>query len=267
MILTLFVSLFKGMISYMNKYIFILGMAIMASVCFIRVAAAAPDKLILLQDENFFLQDEIRKLHAELVDKDNAVKKVLLERETARYELGLMVKEKEALEDKVASLYKLIAARDEEFPRKVELASLPYRSQVEDAVDQLKAMTIALEEKNVQAADLMKEVRELKEKTEILTAEKRSLLQSVRKISAEHDLLKAQVDDKLSDAEAEAQDKIRDFQVRLAAEQTLVHEKIAQVRKPLEEKIAGMVQDMRMLEQQIVLLKDQAGSCAGAGKK
>ena len=68
MILTLFVVLFKGMILYMNKKILILGMAVAASVCFIRVSAAAPDKLTFLQDENFFLLDEVKILQAELID-------------------------------------------------------------------------------------------------------------------------------------------------------------------------------------------------------
>ena len=266
---------------YMNRNIFFLGMVVMASVCVMRVCAAEPDKAMLLQDENFFLQDEIKKLQAELIDKDNALKKVLLDRETSRYDLDQMTREKETLEDKIRSLRKTIAARDEQMPRDAELAALPYRSQMEDAVKQLKVMTMALEEKNAHVAGLIKETEGLQGKIDILTAEKMSLLQSVKKIAAEHDALKAQVDGQIADVKADAEKKVKDFQVRLTAEQTLVQEKIVQAKKPLEDRIAGMetscqtrekhvadqghlaealLQDkIRKLEQQIVLLRENAG--------
>ncbi len=281
MILTLFVIIFKGMILNMNNRFFILGMVFMASVCFMRVCAAAPDKVTLLQDENFFLQDEIKKLQAELIDKDNALKKLLLERETARYDLGLAVKEKEVLEEKVGFLHKTIVSREETLPRDVELAVAPCRSQVQDMVNQLKVMTMSLEEKNIHVTGLMQENEGFQQKISLLAAEKTSLLQSLKKIAAEYDALKADVDGQVADVKVEADEKVRDFQVRLGAEQTLVQEKIAQARKPLEDKMAGMeaacqaredrvtqqgilaqalLQDkVRKLEQQIVLLRENAG--------
>jgi hypothetical protein len=114
-------------------------------------------------------------------------------------------------------------------------------------------MTMAFEEKNMHVADLSKENAALQGKIDILSVEKKSLLQSVRKMAAEYDALKGQVDSKVADAEARAQDKVRDFQVRLTAEQTLVQEKISQAKKPLEEQVAS--------------LKDQLEACPQAVKK
>ena len=248
------------MILYMKRQIIVLGMAVAASACFMRVSSAAPDKVIQLQDENFFLQDEIKKLQAELIDKDNAIKKILLERETARYDLGLAVQEKETLEDKVASLHKMIVARDEEFPRQVELAAKPYRSQMEEAVGQLKVMTIALEEKNARFTALMKEIDALKQKNDVLFAEKTSLLQSLKKIDAEYAAFKTGIDGQILDVKAGADQRVKDFQVRLAAEQTLVEEKIALARKPLEEKIAALSQDVRRQEERVSLLRETSAN-------
>ena len=265
----------------MNKRILILSIAVAASVCFIRVSAAAPDKLTFLQDENFFLQDEIKKLQAELIDKDNAFKKLLLERETARYGLGGAAKEEEALEEKIGSLNKMLASCDESIRRNAEEAVMPYRSQLKDAADQLKIMAMTLEEKNGHIARVTKEAETLQQQAEMLAAEKISLLQSIRKIAGEYDALKGRVDDQVADAKAEADEKVKDFQVRLAAEQTLVQEKVSQAKKPLENKIAGMEtacqaheveavqkeklpqallqEKIRKMEQQIVLLRENAG--------
>ncbi len=269
------------MILHMSKIILILSAALMAGACSAPVAAAAQDKVIFLQDENFFLQDEIKKLQAELVDKDNAFKKLLLERETARYDLGLVIDEKKVLEGKIGVLQKMMTARDEELLRNAELAALPYRSKMEAAVDQLKAVTMALEEKNAQMMKMIKEDEALQQKVGVLTAEKMSLLQSIKKISAEYDDLKARVDGEAEDARAEADAKVRDFQVRLAAEQKLVQEKISQAKKPLETRIEDMEaacqtrearalqegklgqallqEKVRKLEQQIVLLRENSG--------
>jgi len=269
------------MILYMNKRILILSMALMASVCFIRVSSAAPDKLTFLQDENFFLQDEIKKLQAELIDKDNAFKKLLLERETVRYDLGVMAKEKKALEDKMRSLNKMVLSCDASIRHNAEQAVMPCRSQLKDAVEQLQIMAMALEEKNVHIARVAGEVEALQAQSRTLTAEKMSLLQSIRKISDEYDALKGKVEDETADARDQADAKVRDFQVRLAAEQRLVQEKIDQAKKPLENKLADMEaacklreaqalqqgklpeallqEKVRKLEQQIVLLRENAG--------
>jgi chromosome segregation ATPase len=269
------------MILYMNKKILILSMALMASVCFIGVGAAAPDKVTFLQDENFFLQDEIKKLQAELIDKDNAFKKLLLERETVRYDLDVMAKEKGSLEEKIASLTKMVASCDVSMLHNAEQAVMPYRSQLKDAVEQLKIMAMTLEEKNVHIARVSGEIEALQAQSRTLTAEKMSLLQSIRKISGEYDELKGKVEDQVADAKDQADAKVKDFQVRLAAEQTLVQEKIDQAKKSLENKITAMEaacklreaqalqqgklpeallqEKIRKLEQQIVLLRENAG--------
>lgn len=269
------------MISYMKRNLFFLGMVVLASVCVTRVCAAVPDKVLLLQDENFFLHDQIKKLQAELIDKDNALKKVLLERETARYDLDGVTKAKEALEDKVSSLYRMVKACKESVPRETELALMPCRAQRDDAVKQLKVMDITLAEKNARMAELTQTVQDLQQKVDMFTGEKLSLVNSVKKIAAEYDALKDQTEGQIADARAEADAKVRDFQVRLTAEQTLVQEKIAQAKKPLEDKIAGMEaacvvreqqvsqkeklaqallqENVRKLEQQIALLRENAG--------
>ena len=259
MILTLFTALFKGMILYMNEKILIVGMALMASVCFIRVCAAEPDKVAFAQDE---------------------MKKLLLERDTARHDLDAMAREKEALEDKMRSLNKMVISCDASIRHNAEQAVVPYRSQLQDALEQLKIMTMTLEEKNVHVARVTKENEALSQQAGMLAAEKLSLLQSIRKISGEYDSLTGQVDDQVNDAKASAQEKIKDFQVRLAAEQTLVEEKIGQAKKPLEKKITDMEaacnvrtaeavqqeklaqallqEKIRKVEQQVVLLRENA---------
>jgi len=201
---------------------------------------AAQEKILLLQDENFFLQDEIRKMQAELVDKDNALKKLLIEKEAARINLDAAARQKDFLESKVDALQKMILARDADFPEKVEQAALPYRFRMEEAVGELKAMTMALEQKNAHVAELVGEKDALVKKADLLTGEKISLLGSLRKISAERDELKSASEGMIADAHAQAEAKVKDFQLRLAAEQTLVQEKIAEAKKPLEDKLALM---------------------------
>lgn len=273
-------ALFKGMISYMDQKVFILGMALAASVWFIPVCAAAPDKVTFLQDENFFLQDEIRKLQAELIDRDNASKKVLLERETARQDLVAAIKEKEALEDKIGSLNKMLESCDAQAVRHAEEAVVPYRSQLKDAGEQLKVMALTLEEKNAHIARLAKENAALQEQARVFGAEKLSLLHSIKKVSADHEALKASFDAGLADARLEADDKVKAFQARLAAEQKLVEEKISAAKKPLESRIVDMEaacrareaetvqqgheaqallrEKTRKLEEQILLLRENA---------
>jgi hypothetical protein len=304
MILTLFVALFKGMISYMNKKVFLLGMVVMASFCFVHVCVAEPraepraepNQVLLLQDENSFLQDDIKKLQADLIDKDNALKKIVLERESARYDRDVAIKEKEAFEKKVFSLHKMITARDDEMVQNVELAVVPYRSRMEDALNELKIMTMAMEQKNVRMAQIMQENDVLQKKISILTAEKLSLLQSLKKLAAEYDAFKLEVNIRLTDAKSGEEQKIKDLEVRLAAEKTLVQEKIAQAKKPLEDNIAGMEaacqvreaevaqkenlaqallqEKVRKLEQRLVILRENSAlevkkvqeACRGVSK-
>jgi hypothetical protein len=260
--------------------IIILSMAVMASVLFSPVVAAAPDTATFLQDENLFLQDEVRKLKVELVDKDNAVKKLLLEREVLREDLGGTTREKELLEEKIASLTKMVASCDASVRHHVDQAVMPYRFQLKDATAALNVMSMTLEEKNAHIARAAGEAEVLQDQVEMLTAEKLSLLQSIRKLSGEYDLLKDGAEDQIADIKAQADAKVKDFQVRLAAEQTLVQEKITQARKPLEIKMVDMeaacrereaqavlqgkldqtlVQEkVRKLEEQVVLLRDNA---------
>jgi hypothetical protein len=215
-------------------------MALMASVSFTGVCSAAPDQVTFLQDENFFLQDEIKKLQVELIDKDNAFKKLLLEREAVRHDLGVMAREKEVLEDKVSSLHKMVDSCDRQILRHSEQAVIPCRSQLKDVLDQTKVMAMALEEKNLHIARVTSEIQAVEDQVRVLTAEKTSLLQSIKKISAEYDELKGMRDAEVADAKADAQARVRDLQVRLTAEQTLVQEKIKQAKKPLENKMADM---------------------------
>ena len=245
-------ALFKGMILSMGQKNFISGMVLAASVVFVPVCAAAPDKLTFLQDENFFLQDEIRKLQAELIDRDNAAKKLLLERETARQELGAALKEKDALEEKIAGLNKMLESCDAQAVRHAEQAVVPFRSRLKDAQDEVKVMAITLEEKNAHIARLARENSASQEEARVLAAEKLSLLESIRKIAAEHDELKASVENRLADVRAVADEKVKEYQARLAAEQKLAEEKVSEAKRPLQAKIEGMEDECRAREARTV---------------
>ncbi len=239
------------MILYMHMrfFVFLLGLAILGIGWPARVCAGENDRILLLQDENFFLQDELRKMKAELFDKDAAIKKI--------------VNEKEAFESKVIALQRLILERNDEIPHEVELAVMPYRSQLASIDKEMKVLALALEEKNARMAGYTKEKESLEARINVLTGEKISLRSSLKKMSDEVQALKAGLDDEIVRERALSDEKVRDALARVSAEQTLVQEKIALAKKPLEEKLAAMEASLQektgKLEEQLVLLRASAG--------
>jgi chromosome segregation ATPase len=167
----------------MKKVFFMLGMAAMASVCFARIGTAEPDKVILLQDENFFLQEEIKGLHTKLVAKDNVFKKCLLEKEIVRQDLAGAAREKEKLEEKVGSLTKMLSSCDAFTRQNAEQDLVACRTQLKDALEGAKALSLKLEEKDALLARAAKKAETLQAQVEMLTAEKASLLQSIKKLA------------------------------------------------------------------------------------
>ncbi len=253
-----------------------------AAACGTAVAVAEPpSRVASLQDENFFLQDEIRKLKAELADKDTAIRSILLAKETALYNQSLAVKEKTALEVKVDSLQKLILEMDREFPRKLEQAAKSYRSQMEGAVRDQKILAMAMEQKDARFASIAGDRQAEQAKIDTLTGEKIALRESLRRVADELEALKKDARGDLAAARNACDDKVKDLQVRLGAEQTLVQEKVALARKPLEDKLAAadaagkaavaeavrqaaldrapLQERISQLEKQITLLRESAG--------
>lgn len=236
--LTLSVGKFRGMILAMRITLYIFW-ALAVAPCS-AVAAGAPfDRVAALQDENFFLQDEIRKLKADLADKDAAIRSVLLAKETAVHNEARCLQERTSFEVKVDALQKMVLERDREFPRKLAQAALPYRVQMEDLLKEQKVMAMAMEQKNARLAATAAERQALEARVDMLTGEKISLRESLRRVADELDALKRSAREDLVAAKNASEERLRDLQARLGAEQTLVQEKIALATKPFEDKLAA----------------------------
>ena len=244
-------------------------------------AAEPPGRVAALQDENFFLQDEIRKLKGELVDKDAAIRGLLLAKETALYNQAQVVKEKTLLEVKVDTLQKMVLERDKEFPQQLEQAAVPYRTRMEEAIKDQKVLSMTIEQKDVRIAAMAAEGQAVQAKIDTLTGEKIALRASLKQVADELDALKKDAQGDLAAEKNACDEKVKDLQVRLGAEQTLVQEKIALAQKPLEDKLAAseaagkaaeleaarkaaldripLQERISQLEKQIALLRESAG--------
>ncbi len=232
-----------------------------------QASAQEIDKVVVLQDEVFFLHNELAQLKLALAEKDEAFKRTVIE--------------KEALASKVNNLQHAVLERDKDLPRLMAQADGVYRSQVDDMKSQLKAMELSVAQKTDQLGVLQQEKEALKAKMDMLEGEKISLRQSLKTVVDEVDSLERQVNDRVSEEKALAQERELDLKMRLSAEQALVQEKIALAKKLLEDKVAvfeGQLkakdaewsqklieskavfdEKVRKLEQQIVVLRESAG--------
>ncbi len=259
------------MILFMHRYIIVVVMAcwIGASFSCTGVSAQEPDRILVLQDENYFLRQENQKLKAELARKDEAVARASLEKESARADLKRAVREKAAVELKVSGLEKSFLSCDEQLPRKAEEAAASYRASALALARDNRILQLTLEEKNSRFAQAGKEKDALRARIEALSGEKIVLRDSLKKVAAQLDAARADGAARVAKERFSNVSRLSDLKTRLSAEQILVDEKMAQVKKPLEEKIVALEaalkervapdENVRKLEAQIVSLRENSG--------
>ncbi|MEI6437833.1 MAG: hypothetical protein WCO69_03670 [Candidatus Omnitrophota bacterium] len=216
------------------------------------VLAADP---LVTADESYFLQQEAVKARAQANEKGELVKKMALEAVAAKDELTAVQAERDALQGRVFALQQSLLERDRNEPRKMEQAAAPFRSRMEDLEQQVQVLKLTVGQKSAKADELSNERIALSLELDKISAEKQALRDELRKMADQLQGIKALTDNKASDERNSCQEKIKDLQARLSAEQTLAGEKARQAKKPLEEKNVALTAQANDLKRELEALK------------
>ncbi|MBF0331283.1 MAG: hypothetical protein HQL17_05040 [Candidatus Omnitrophica bacterium] len=181
------------------------------------------DKIVVLQDEVFFVQNELTQLKKALAEKDEAFKSAVIENASSAA--------------KINSLQLSLLQRDNDLPRLMEQAGMVYRAQINDMKDQLKAMTLTLAQKTEQVSALEGEKTGLQAKIDMQAGERISLRQSLKTVADEADALKRELSERAAHEMSVDQVRENEFKLRLSREQSLMQEKITAAKKPIEDKV------------------------------
>ena len=238
------------------------------------VFAQQMDKVLVLQDEVFFLQNELTQLKQALAEKDAAFKSSVIE--------------KDVLAAKVSSLQHSILERDADLPRLMEQSGSASRAELGELKKELRSAALLIAQKVQRLAALEKEKDTWQLQKDMLEGEKIALRQSLKTVAEEADgfkrtaeVLKSDMGKQLADAKAASELTASDLKSRIFLERSRAQEEVTLALKPLGEKIA-MLQDhlkakdtmcvqqvsdakavageqASKLEQQIAILRESAG--------
>ncbi|NLE64746.1 MAG: hypothetical protein GX606_02380 [Elusimicrobia bacterium] len=167
--------------------------------------------------------------------------------------------ERDLLIVKIEGLQKGLLECDASLSERVQRSIRPFETQAASAQKEIRALQFALDEKSRVMEQQRASLAILERERETVDAERTMLRGNLQSVSAELDKVKTDRDEDVRQERKNCDEKTRDLQARLAAEQTLVKEKVGEVKGPLEAKLTDLENKLkekdRDLKGQIASLK------------
>ncbi|MBF0595541.1 MAG: hypothetical protein HQL22_11335 [Candidatus Omnitrophica bacterium] len=199
----------------------------------------ASDSLVA-QDEAFFKADDIKKVQAQVAEKDALIGRMVLNSAGVKEELEQVKKERDLLQAKVFALQRSLVDRDKSEPQQIDQAVAPYRSRVEELEKEAGIFQFTIEQKNAKLTELNNARTALTADVERINGEKLAMRAELQKVADELDGIKGKTARSSQEAQAVCDEKTNDLRSRLTAEQTLTQEKIKQALKPVQDKLTAL---------------------------
>lgn len=183
------------------------------------------------------MPQELEKARALLIEKDTVIGRMTLEHANIKDELTAMQNERDVLLSRVSSLQKSLLDRERDEPRRLDQAVAPFRFRMDELTQEVQMQKMAIDQKNTSVDEANKARVLVQKEMDQVKGEKMVLREEMRKIADQLDGMKTLFENKSADERASFQEKIKDLQSRLSAEQMLTGEKIKQAEKPLKARL------------------------------
>ncbi|MBF0123473.1 MAG: hypothetical protein HQL21_08755 [Candidatus Omnitrophica bacterium] len=208
------------------------------------LAVSGEVSILIHQDETFFLKNELTKANALVAQRDLETQRLILEKEIMKNELVVVKEERDLLEKKVEGLQKTLVRRDQDFPGQMKKATDPFQEKIDELMREQEVLRMRIEQKNERVNEVSGEGIALQAEIDNAAREKTLLIVEFKKVRAELDALKADVNNRLLKERAIGEAKVKDLEARLTAEKTLMDAKIRRAQKPCEDKVLSLSQQI-----------------------
>lgn len=221
-------------------------------------ASGAAD--FLLQDELFFLQEEFKKAQVQIVEKDSQIKALVIEKDQALAREQGFSQEKLHLQRKVEDLQKALVLQRQESEQACSRNDALWQRKLVDYTRKAQVQSLILEQKDSRFETVSRENGQLQLELRKSREEKDALRKNLARLTEESRGTSSHCDQRLAKEREGCNKKVADLQARLNAEQTLVNEKVRAAVKPLEDRLAGLTQELKQANQKFSASQQKAAS-------